>query len=341
MIDRRSLLATLPSLLAAPSAIALGLRPAEAAAIGDPAGFDRFLAGVRAEARRDGIAPATLDRALHGLTPNQEVLRRERHQPEFTMTWAHYQRLLITPQRIAAGKAAWRENRALFGRVEQRFGVGPGVILGIWGIESTFGTQTGNFQVVDTLATLGFAGTRPGFFRSELIAALRILNDGDITPGRMTGSYAGAMGQPQFMPSSYLHYAVDFTGNGRRNIWTSVPDVLASVANYLARNGWHAKQGSEGLDREGLEWGAPALLPPGYAPRVGNRMLPVAGWERLGVRPARAGVLAPTTPVRLVRPAGVDGPAYLVTADFDAIRRYNPSDFYALAVGLLGRKILA
>ena len=331
MIDRRALLATLPSLLAAPAAMALGLRPARAAPIGDPAGFDRFLAGVRAEARRKGIAAATLDRALHGLAPNQEVLQRERHQPEFTMTWAHYQRLLITPKRIAAGKAAWQENRALLGRVERRFGVGPGVILGIWGIESSFGTHTGDFQVIDTLATLGFAGTRPGFFRSELIAALRILNDGDITPGRMTGSYAGAMGQPQFMPSSYLHYAVDFTGNGKRNIWTSVPDVLASVANYLARNGW----------RGGMTWGAPALLPPGYAPPVGNRMLPVAGWERLGVRPARAGALAMTTPVRLVRPAGVDGPGYLVTADFDAIRRYNPSDFYALAVGLVGDKILA
>ena len=341
MIDRRALLATLPSLLAAPSAIALGLRPAEAAVSGDPAGFDRFLAGVRAEARRDGIAPAVLDRALHGLTPNQDVLRRERHQPEFTMTWAHYQRLLITPKRIAAGQAAWQDNRALFGRVERRFGVGPGVILGIWGIESSFGTQTGGFQVVDTLATLGFAGTRPGFFRSELIAALRILNAGDITPGRMTGSYAGAMGQPQFMPSSYLRYAVDFTGNGKRNIWTSVPDVLASVANYLARNGWRGGRDREGPARVGFDWGAPALLPPGYVPAVGARMLPVAAWERLGVRPARAGALGRTTPVRLVRPAGVDGPGYLVTADFDAIRRYNPSDFYALAVGLLGRKILA
>jgi len=229
MLTRRLLIAA-----AAPAALA-----ARANAASDS--FQSFLAGLRAEARRAGIAPATLDSALTGLAPNQKVIERDRRQPEFTMTWAQYRALLVTDQRIEAGRAAYRQHRALFGAVDNRYGVSPGVIAGIWGLESSFGTKTGDFRVVEALATLAWEGRRASFFRGELIAALRILDAGDVTPGRMTGSYAGAMGQPQFMPSSYLRYAVDFEGNGRRDIWTSVPDVLGSIANYLARSGWRAR----------------------------------------------------------------------------------------------------
>ena len=321
MLPRRSLCALLPAALAIPGAAPVGAAP----------GFAAFLAGLRAEARARGIAPPVLAAALDGLVPNQDVLAREHHQPEFTMTWAHYRTLLVTPARIAAGRAAYAAHKSVFAAVHRRFGVGPGVILGIWGLESNYGATTGGFRVVDALATLAWASGRPAFFRGELLAALRILNDGDIAPARMTGSYAGAMGQPQFMPSSYLRYAVDITGSGRRDIWTSVPDVLGSIANYLARNGW---RGGEG-------WGMAVRVPRGGVPLLGAPPRSLAGWRRLGVVPLEASRPMPAGALSLLRPAGPEGPAFLVTADFAAIRRYNPSDFYALVVGLLGDRILA
>lgn len=322
MLSRRSLLAaSLATVFAVPARAASD-------------GFQGFLAGLRAEARRAGISAATLDRAFAGVQPNQKVLERDRHQPEFTMTWAQYRALLITDQRIVNGRAAWQQNRALLARVQDRFGVEPGVILGIWGLESSFGTGMGDFRVVEALATLAWEGRRASFFRGELIAALRILDNGDVTPARMTGSYAGAMGQPQFMPSSYLRYAVDFEGHGRRDIWTSKPDVLGSIANYLARSGW----------RGGEPWGQPVTLPAGFDTASAGRdnRRPVGEWARQGVRPAdgrplpRADALA-----AVVLPDAAGGDEFLVYANFAAIRRYNPSDFYALAVGLLGDMVVA
>jgi membrane-bound lytic murein transglycosylase B len=263
---------------------------------GAPGSFQSFLADMRAQARRAGIAPATLDRAFAGLHPNQKVLDRDNHQPEFTLTWAKYRAMLITDQRIASGRAAYQQNRALFGRVRDVYGVDPGVILGIWGLESSFGTGMGDFHVIEALATLAWEGRRASFFRGELMAALHILDHGDVTPARMMGSYAGAMGQPQFMPSSYLRYAVDFEGSGKRDIWTSKPDVLASIANYLKQSGWHT----------GEPWGE----------------------QVSGRQPGTAG--------KLVQPDGPGGESFVVFGNFNAIRRYNPSDYYALAVGLLG-----
>ncbi|HLY90256.1 MAG TPA: lytic murein transglycosylase [Acetobacteraceae bacterium] len=258
--------------------------------------FQSFLADMRSQARRAGIAPATLDRAFAGLQPNQKVLDRDNHQPEFTLTWAKYRAMLITDQRIASGRAAYQQNRALFARVRDVYGVDPGVILGIWGLESSFGTGMGDFHVIEALATLAWEGRRASFFRGELMAALHILDHGDVTPAHMMGSYAGAMGQPQFMPSSYLRYAVDFEGSGKRDIWTSKPDVLASIANYLKQSGWHG----------GEPWGE----------QVSGQQTGTAG--------------------KLVQPDGPGGESFVVFGNFNAIRRYNPSDYYALAVGLLG-----
>jgi membrane-bound lytic murein transglycosylase B len=258
--------------------------------------FQSFLADMRAQARRAGIAPATLDRAFAGLQPNQKVLDRDNHQPEFTLTWSKYRAMLITDQRIASGRAAYQQNRALFARVRDVYGVDPGVILGIWGLESSFGTGMGDFHVIEALATLAWEGRRTSFFRGELMAALHILDHGDVTPAHMLGSYAGAMGQPQFMPSSYLRFAVDFEGTGKRDIWTSKPDVLASIANYLKQSGWH----------NGEPWGQ----------QVSGQQSGVAG--------------------KLVQPDGPGGESFVVFGNFNAIRRYNPSDYYALAVGLLG-----
>ncbi len=322
MLNRRHFLTALPATVAVTSAQAA------------PDSFARFLAGLRAEASRAGISATTFDRAFAGVTPNQKVLERDRHQPEFTMTWSRYRNLLITDKRITAGLNALQESRALFAAVQTRYGVAPGVIAGIWGLESSFGTQTGDFRVVEALATLAWEGRRAKFFRGELLAALKILEHGDVTPGRMTGSYAGAMGQPQFMPTSYLRYAVDFDGHGRRDIWTSRPDVLASIANYLARSGW----------RSGEAWGQPVTLPPGFNDLQAGRdnRHPLEHWARQGLRPiAGRWQASAEAPAALLLPDGAGGDAFLVFNNFTAIRRYNPSDFYALAVGLLGDSVTA
>ena len=325
MISRRSVVAAIPAVIASPAFAQT--------AFAQTGSFSAFLQSVRAEARKAGIAPATLDQAFAGLQPNQKVLEREQHQPEFTLTWTQYRNLLVTDKRIEAGRAALARTRPLLAQVQQVYGVTPNVILGIWGLESSFGEKQGDFRVVDALATLAWDSGRRSFFRSELIAALKILNSGDVTPAHMTGSYAGAMGQPQFMPSSYLRYAVDFTGNGQRNIWTSTPDVLASIANYLAANGW----------RSGETWGQQVIVPAGFDTQLAGRddRRPISDWLRMGVRPEGRLLASPAQQAAVIMPDGSGGDAFLVYGDFAAIRRYNPSDYYALAVGLIGDGILA
>ncbi|MEO9188818.1 MAG: lytic murein transglycosylase [Acetobacteraceae bacterium] len=323
MISRRSLLPALAVTLAAP------VLPANAA-LGD---FGAFLAGVRAEAARSGVSALTLDRTLADVRPNQKVLDKINHPAESTLTWAQYRALLITDQRIQNGRAAYRRDAALFRSVQDRYGVSAAVILGIWGLESSYGLKTGDYGVVESLATLAWGSRRRPFFRSELLAALRILQNGDITPARMTGSYAGAMGQPQFMPTSFLHYAVDFQGNGRRDIWTSTPDVLASIANYLARSGW----------MPGETWGMQVAVPSNLDPNLADRddRRPMAQWRGLGVRRRDGRPLPGDEPAALLLPDGAGGDAFLVFPNFTAIRRYNPSDFYAIVVGLIGDDVLA
>jgi membrane-bound lytic murein transglycosylase B len=314
MLTRRSALA-----IAVPAVIAGRAHAADS--------FQSFVAGVYAEAAAQGIRRDVLDAAFAGVTPNQSVIAKDQKQVEFTMTWARYRALVISDKRIADGRAAVGQNRALFGQVESRFGVAPSVIAGIWGLESSFGVETGNYRVVEALATLAWEGRRASFFRGELLAALRILNNGDITAPRMTGSYAGAMGQPQFMPSSFLRLAVDFDGDGRRDIWTSKPDVLASIANFLAHSGW----------RPGETWGQPVSVPPGGVVAGRDVRRPLAEWARQGVAPAAGRWAAPgDMPAAVVAPDGAGGETFLVFNNFAAIRRYNPSDFYAIAVGLIG-----
>ena len=321
MLNRRHVLA----------ASILTLAPGARAATGT---FQSFVSGMKAEARKAGVSDPTLERAFAGVAPNQKVLDRDRHQPEFTMTWARYKTLVINDQRIANGRDIVARERSLFRQVEEKFGVGPGVIAGIWGLESGFGVTTGDFRVIEALSTLAWDGRRASFFRGELMAALKILDHGDIAPAKMLGSYAGAMGQPQFMPSSYLRYAVDFEGHGKRDIWTSRPDVLGSIANYLAKSGWRTGEG----------WGQQIVLPPGLDVATTGRdiLRPLGEWIRQGVRPLggawRAGSDAPAA---IVAPDGQAGEAFAVHANFKAIRRYNPSDFYAIAVGLIGDRVAA
>ena len=315
MLMRRSLLAGLTATVA--------LRSAHA-----ERSFSGFLASVWGEARLAGVRPRTLDAALSGLAVNARVLELDRRQPEFTMTWQRYRVSRVSPTRVAAGRRALAQNRAMIDAIAARYGVDPGVLIGIWGLESNYGADSGGFGVVEALATLAWEGRRARFFRSELVLALEILDHGDVALSRMRGSYAGAMGQPQFMPSSYLRYAVDYSGTGRRDIWDDTADVLASIANYLARSGW----------RPGEGWGLAVRLPPGLdAARLAGTRRSLGAWAELGVvtgtgrKPAPAGAEA-----SLLLPDGPRGEAFLTLANFAAIRRYNPSDFYALAVGLIG-----
>jgi len=320
MLTRRIFAGSIPAVLAAPAWAADS--------------FQSFLAGIRLEALRSGVGAGTLDRALTGVQPNQKVLDHYNHQPEFTLSWAQYRALVVTDQRAQAGRAAVQYNATLIQAVEDRYGVGSGVVVGIWGLESSFGEKTGDYSVIDALATLAWKTRRAAFFRSELLAALRILDAGDITPGRMTGSYAGAMGQPQFMPTSYLRYAVDFEGNGRRDIWTSKADSLASIANYLASSGWRTGQG----------WGEQITVPVSFDTTLAGRdsRRPVAEWARMGVRRLDGGALRLSElQAAVLLPDGVAGDAFLAYPNFAAIRRYNPSDYYAIAVGLIGDSVTA
>ena len=304
-------------------------------ALGSPGSFATFLGSVASQARAQGVSARVLSAALDGLRPNARVLELDRAQPEFTQTWAHYRDTRLSSTRIAAGRAAFGQDRSLLAAVRTELAVDAGVIMGIWGLETNYGSFTGGFNVVEALATLAWNGRRARYFRPELLAALGILEHGDVTAGRMLGSYAGAMGQPQFMPTSFRRYAVDFDGDGRRDIWNDRSDVLASIANYLARSGWRA----------GEPWGAAVRLPEGIGrgdAGVGGRAAGAA-WARRGVRPIEGGRLAGDLPAYLVLPGGEGGDAFgdafLAYPNFAAIRRYNPSDFYALAVGLLGDRV--
>ena len=320
MISRRSALAllTVPALLVSARAGAQGA-----------GSFAGFLDSIRAEARRDGIRDATL-RALDGLQPNARVIELDRNQPEFKLTWPQYRARVLPDTRLQAARDNYAKHAPLLESVSARYGVDPHIIVGIWGIESGFGANKGNYNLLEALGTLAWEGRRASYFRGELINALRILDAGDVAPSRLTGGYAGAMGQPQFMPSSYLRYAVDFDGDGRRDIWDDLPDVFGSVANYLARSGWRA----------GEPWGqqvlAPATLEAGLAGRENKRSL--GDWMRLGVRRPDGSRFSREEPMAgLILPDGAaPGEGYLAYANFNAIRRYNPADFYVLAVGLLG-----
>jgi len=319
MLDRRSLLAGAAIAVARPSA----------AATNDS--FPTFVAGVKAEARRAGIRQTTLDRAFAGVRVNQKVIDLDHHQPEFTLTWPQYRDRLVSDARVARGRELYARYRTLLAAVTNRYGVQAGVIMGIWGLESDYGQATGGFNVIEALATLSWEGRRAAFFRSELMDALRILDHGDIAPGQMTGSYAGAMGQPQFMPDSFLKFAVDFSGNGRRDIWNDPGDIFGSVANYLAKSGW--------IDR--LPWGVAAQVPADFDTSITGRdnRRRVVEWAAMGVRPV--GVALPQdTLAALILPGGPGGDAFLAChPNFLAIRRYNPSDYYCLSVGLIGDRV--
>lgn len=305
---------------------------AAAAPDAQQAAFTAWLAEVEREAIAQGLRPATVRQALGGAQLLPRVIELDRAQPEFTRTpWA-YLDTAVSPQRIAQGQAQRAAHQDALEAAAARYGVPSAIVTAIWGMESNYGQNFGSFRTVDALATLGFEGRRRAWARRELLAALRILDQGDIAPERMQGSWAGAMGHTQFLPSVFLAYAVDADGDGRRDIWGSVPDVAASTAHYLARSGW----------RSGEPWGVEVQLPPGFdyarAGLAGVRQASAA-WAAEGVRSLDGTALPALEGAALLTPAGARGPAVLVGANFRALLRYNNSENYALAVGLLARQI--
>jgi membrane-bound lytic murein transglycosylase B len=303
-------------------------------ALADTPSFDVWLDGLRQDAMAQGIAAATLDSALTGLQPIARVIELDRRQPESRLTFQEYNQRVLSPTRIERGRQLYREHQDLLERIARDYGVQARVIVALWGLESTYGTSHGEFPVIGALATLAYDGRRATFFRRELLQALKIIDHGDVTAERMTGSWAGAMGQNQFMPSSYDAYAVDYDRDGRRDIWTSLPDVFASIANYLAKSGWNERR----------TWGRRVRLPSGIDGDLAGleRRKPLPEWQALGVR-QDDGADLPGIPVTasLLRTDDGQGPCYLVYDNFRVLMAWNRSTYFALSVGeladLIGR----
>lgn len=291
--------------------------------------FQIWLGKLRVEAEGKGISQSVLDEALAGIQPIPRVIELDRRQPEFTLTFTQYRDRVVPQSRIKKGRVKYQENRDLLEEIGGKIGVQPRFIVALWGIETDFGRVTGGFKVIPALATLAHDGRRSAFFRKELLNALQILHEGHIAPKEMMGSWAGAMGQSQFMPSSFLAHAVDYDGDGRRDIWTTRPDVFASAANYLAKSGWRADQ----------TWGREVKLPRDFDFALADLKVrkPIGGWQALGVRQPDGGDL-PTRQLSasIVLPEkGKMSPAYLVYSNYRTTLRWNRSTYFALAVGLL------
>jgi membrane-bound lytic murein transglycosylase B len=295
------------------------------------AALDRFanwLAELRHEARKRRIDAAVLDAAFAGVRPIESVIEADRRQPERRMTFAEYRRRVVSFDRIERGLELLDRHGPLLRQVEARYGVPAEVMVALWGIESNFGEKQGSYSVFAALATLAYEGRRSAFFRRELFSALEIADKGYADAAEMRGSWAGAMGQSQFMPSTYLGYAVDFDRDGRRDIWGSLPDVFASMANYLSRSGWDSR----------YIWGREVIAPASVADtRIGlDHRAPLATWEQRGVRlPDGAGLPEAEILASLVRPDGGDSPSYLVYGNFRALMAWNRSTYFGVSVGLL------
>lgn len=305
--------------------------------------FAAWLEALRAEAVAAGIKPETVARALADVELQSTVLERDRGQAEFTLTLPEYLERRLTPALLRAARARMQEHRRLLARVEKAHGVPAGIVLSVWALESNFGRFAGVRPTIPVLATLAYDGRRGALFRSELIDALRILDQGDIELERLKGSWAGALGQPQFLPSSYLKYAQDFDADGRRDIWASLPDVFASIGFYLKTHGWEPKtawgrrvQVSDAV-RAKLADAAPRRTTGCRAVRALTVPLPLATWTTLGVKTTTGAKLPRATLDASLLEEG--GHSYLVYPNYEALLAYNCAHTYALSVGILGDRL--
>ncbi len=322
--------AAAPSVAAVPAGVSPEAREAMTE-VDEAAGFKRWIGEFRSYALERGIAPGVFDATFAEARFQPRVLELDRSQPEFTRAVWDYLDSAVSDTRVQRGRQMLTEHRATLEAAEARYGVPAEVIVAIWGMESNYGANFGSFSTIDSLATLGYEGRRSSWARGELISALRIIQAGDIDRAHMVGSWAGAMGHTQFMPSSFLEYAVDGDGDGHRDIWGSIPDVVASTANYLARNGWRA----------GQPWGAEVRLPAGFDYAVADmaERRATEAWQGLGVTALEGETLPAFDQASVLLPAGARGPAFLVGPNFRAIMRYNNSTSYALGVALLSQRL--
>ena len=300
-------------------------------ASGDPA-FGQWIRGFRGRAVAAGIRGDVFDRAFRGVRYDGEVVRLDRNQSEFTKQIWEYLDSAVSETRVSNGKKALRQHRRSLERIEAHFGVDKEIVTAIWGLESAYGERRGSRPLIASLATLAYDGRRGRFFESQLIAALKIIQAGDVAPDNMTGSWAGAMGHTQFIPTSYLAYAVDFTGDGRRDIWADDPtDALASTAAYLQRFGW----------KKGQPWGVEVRLPRGFDPARARRSLTQApsAWAAEGVSDMRGQPVPNYGPGSILLPAGTGGAAFMVFHNFAVIEKYNKADAYVIGVGHLADRI--
>ena len=294
--------------------------------------FSACLEGLWPDAAKRGVSRATFDTYTNGLTPDLRIMDLMDTQPEFTKAFWDYLDLLVNENRIKRGREILAQYRPVFDAVEKAYGVDRHAVTAIWGIESNFGTSGGDRSVVRSTATLACVGRRQAYFRDEFLAALEILNRGDINPDRLKGSWAGAFGPTQFMPTSFKRFAVDFDGDGRRDVVDSIPDLIASTANNLKLDGWIA----------GQTWGYEVALPQGfnYLMADGAKAMPVKEWEKLGVARVNGKPYPrPTDRAYLFLPAGANGPAFLMLNNFRVLMKYNPAEAYALAIGHLGDRL--
>ncbi|PWK55591.1 lytic murein transglycosylase [Roseicyclus mahoneyensis] len=296
------------------------------------ADYDAWVAAFRSRALAQGITQDTLERGFRGQGFLPGVIDRDRNQTEFRRSTEDYLALVASDEDLALGRTRVGPQRATLAAIEAQSGVDADVIAAIWGLETRFGTRLGDIPVISATSTLAWEGRRGRFFEAQLIAALRILQSGDTTTDRMLGSWAGAMGHTQFMPTVYEEYAVDFTGDGRRDIWGTDPsDALASTAEYLRRAGW----------RTGQPWGLEVVLPSGFNMAATGRdsRRSVTDWAAAGVRPARGGNLPDAGAAAILAPGGAGAPAWIVYHNFTMILRYNPSNNYGIGVGYMSDRL--
>ncbi len=301
-----------------------------AAATPGPDEFNNCLAQIRVQAAKAGVSAPVVEASLEGIEPDTTVLDAMAHQPEFRTPIWDYLAGLVDEQRVTDGRSRLQEWAAVLTAAEEKFGVDRHTIVAVWGVESDFGRLLGTRPLVRSLATVSCAGSRQRFFRGELIATLKIIESGDFSPSALVGSWAGAFGQTQFMPSTFLRIAVDFDGDGRRDIVGSVPDALGSTAHYLKRAGWV----------KDAPWGYEVKLPPGYNGPSGRRhKQSLAQWSALGIQRIDGRPLDGPASAGLLLPAGGGGPAFIVFRNFDAIYAYNAAESYALAIAHLADRL--
>jgi membrane-bound lytic murein transglycosylase B len=294
--------------------------------------FNACLVTLKTQAAQQGFSPTNIDRAFASIHQLPRVLALDAHQPEFTQTFWQYLNARVTPSRVERGQTFLNAKQALLKRISRQYGVQPAYLLALWGLESNFGANIGTVPELDSLATLACSPRRSHFFATELFAALKILKADDISLAGMQGSWAGAIGQTQFLPSVFNRYAVDFDNDGHRDLWDSSADALASAANYLRALGW----------KRGARWGDEAIVPPHFPWQLAglDNTKTISAWRKLGLRAAHAPPLpSASTKASLLLPAGRHGPAFLVYHNFHVIMKWNASTSYALAVGYLADRI--